>query len=45
MSTLSEKLGICVLCGDRVFSDEQFLKSQEGYIHYECITQNEIIRA
>ncbi len=35
---LSNKLGLCVICGDRVFTDERYLKSSDGYCHKECLS-------
>lgn len=38
MSNVAKRLGNCVLCGDRVHTDDNYLKSAEGYCHRGCIT-------
>lgn len=45
MEQLHEKLGICVLCNERVHSNERFLKTAEGYIHYSCLNQTDMMKA
>lgn len=45
MSDFTSRLGMCVICGKRVFSDDRFLKSADGYCHQSCITEAEILRA
>lgn len=43
--SLSYRLGKCVLCGDRVFSDESFIKTSDGYCHRNCITEKTMLEA
>ncbi len=43
MSQLSHKLGFCVICGDRVHSDDSYLKAREGYCHRKCITETSVM--
>jgi hypothetical protein len=33
------KLGICVLCGSRVFTSDEYLEATEGYCHHNCLTE------
>ncbi len=42
MSKLSQKLGQCVICGDRVFTDDSYLKAVEGYCHRNCLTETSV---
>jgi len=34
---VSTRLGHCVICGNRVFTDERYLKASEGYCHHKCL--------
>jgi hypothetical protein len=45
MPELTYKLGLCVLCGDRVHSDDQFIKTSDGYCHRDCISNKSAIKA
>lgn len=38
LASVTRKLGICVICGDRVFNGEHYLKSADGYCHRGCLT-------
>lgn len=39
MEEFSQKLGSCVICGDRVHTDERYLKSADGYCHHSCLVE------
>lgn len=39
MPQLEKKLGLCVICGQRVFSDDSYLESSEGYCHRNCLSE------
>jgi hypothetical protein len=39
MPQLESKLGLCVICGKRVFSDDSYLEASEGYCHRNCLTE------
>ncbi|MFB6214215.1 MAG: hypothetical protein ABEJ07_06695 [Candidatus Nanohaloarchaea archaeon] len=39
MTQLSQKLGLCVICGDRVHTDGNYLKTSDGYCHRNCVTE------
>ena len=41
----TERLGLCVICGNRVFSNERYLKSSEGYCHNNCVNEIQIMQA
>ncbi|MFB6209038.1 MAG: hypothetical protein ABEJ56_02760 [Candidatus Nanohaloarchaea archaeon] len=43
MHKVSDKLGVCLICGDRVFSDENHLKATEGYCHHSCLTDASVM--
>jgi len=34
---LTKRLGFCVICGDRVLSEEAFVESEDGYCHHNCL--------
>lgn len=34
---LSPKLGSCVVCGSKVYSDDLYIKAAEGYCHRRCV--------
>lgn len=42
MSNVAQRLGNCVLCGDRVHTNESYLKTRDGYCHRGCITETPI---
>jgi hypothetical protein len=35
---VSTRLGHCVICGNRVSTDESYLKASEGYCHHDCLS-------
>jgi hypothetical protein len=35
----NESLGICVLCGKRVFKTELYVEAREGYCHKTCLKE------
>ena len=37
MKQVSDKLGICLICGQRVFSDDEHVEASEGYCHHNCL--------
>ncbi len=37
MSTEAAKLGQCIICGDRVYREEKYITSTEGYCHNICL--------
>lgn len=37
MRRIAEKLGNCVLCGKKVYTDHLHIKAVEGYCHQRCI--------
>jgi hypothetical protein len=39
MPQLESKLGLCVICGQRVFSKDSYLEASEGYCHRNCIAE------
>jgi len=39
MPQLESKLGLCVICGQRVFSKDSYLESSEGYCHRNCLAE------
>lgn len=34
------ELGVCVICGSRVHTTEDFLESEEGYCHTGCLNSS-----
>lgn len=45
LEKLSYKLGSCVVCGQRIYSDQNFVKSAEGYCCEDCITEEDVVTA
>jgi hypothetical protein len=45
LEKLSYKLGSCVVCGQRIYSDQEFVKSAEGYCCGECLTEEDVVTA
>ncbi|MFO7793677.1 MAG: hypothetical protein R6V35_01755 [Candidatus Nanohaloarchaea archaeon] len=37
------KLGICVICGSRVFTNDNYLEASEGYCHHNCISESKAL--
>ena len=37
MKNVSDRLGICLICGHRVHSDESHIEASEGYCHHNCL--------
>jgi len=31
------KLGVCIICGNRILTSDKYLKATEGYCHNSCI--------
>ncbi len=40
MAKLTQRLGLCVICGSRVHTDDSYLKSSEGYCHKACLNDS-----
>jgi hypothetical protein len=38
--SVSERKGLCVICGDRVHGTENYIESTEGYCHKKCLTMD-----
>lgn len=32
-----------MICGSRVFSDEEYVESSEGYCHVDCLTESSVL--
>jgi hypothetical protein len=39
VSSMTQRLGFCVICGDRVHTDEHYLKTSDGYCHKNCVVE------
>lgn len=39
----SSRKGHCVICDGRVFSDEEYIESSEGYCHVKCLMESSVI--
>lgn len=37
MENISDELGVCLICGNRVHSDESHVAATEGYCHHNCL--------
>ncbi|MFB6242210.1 MAG: hypothetical protein ABEJ36_05425 [Candidatus Nanosalina sp.] len=45
MEDLSYKLGHCIVCGQRVYSNQDFVKSADGYCCRDCLKEEDVITA
>lgn len=45
LKTETDRLGLCIICGDRVHSHEDYLQATEGYCHQDCVKNTIIIEA
>ncbi|WEL23218.1 hypothetical protein [Candidatus Nanohalovita haloferacivicina] len=45
LNTTVDRLGLCVICGDRVHSHEDYLEATEGYCHQSCVNNTHIVEA
>lgn len=39
------RLGLCAVCGTRVFKNQRYIEAQEGHAHRECVlevSENEV---
>lgn len=43
MESVSDKLGICLICGKRVFSNDRHVEASEGYCHNNCLAETGLI--
>jgi len=41
MKKKPEKLGTCIICGEMVFTNDDYLKATEGHTHHSCIAKTE----
>ncbi|MFB6145292.1 MAG: hypothetical protein ABEJ99_02180 [Candidatus Nanohaloarchaea archaeon] len=39
---LKTRLGHCIICGRRVYSDESHLKTADGYCHRNCLADSAV---
>ncbi|MFT4867678.1 MAG: hypothetical protein ACI9LV_000279 [Candidatus Nanohaloarchaea archaeon] len=42
MENISDRLGICLICGQRVHSDESHVEAAEGYAHHNCLADTAV---
>ncbi len=42
VSEITKRLGRCVICGSRVYTDDKYLKAAEGYCHRACIADTSV---
>ena len=45
LSYVTQRLGNCVVCGERIYSDQKYVKSADGYCCEECINDEESVVA
>ncbi|MFB6200360.1 MAG: hypothetical protein ABEJ83_05740 [Candidatus Nanohaloarchaea archaeon] len=41
-SNLAEERGRCIFCNDRVKSDHSYVTTRDGYVHKNCLMNEEI---
>lgn len=37
MPTVVKQLGFCLVCGNSVLADQEFVESSDGYCHENCV--------
>ncbi|MFB6116496.1 MAG: hypothetical protein ABEK10_03190 [Candidatus Nanosalina sp.] len=45
LETLSYKLGACTICGKLIYSNENFVKSEDGYCCNDCLRDQYGVKA
>jgi hypothetical protein len=45
LNLITQKLGKCAVCGKRVYKDEDYVKSADGYCCENCLTEEEMVTA
>gem|GEM_PF-3710277 len=43
MSEKISRLGQCIICGDRVFREDRYITSTEGYCHHACLKDTAVV--
>ncbi|WP_414838137.1 hypothetical protein ACK3SF_01915 [Candidatus Nanosalina sp. VS9-1] len=40
LNLISHRLGNCVVCGERIYSDKEYVRSSDGFCCKECLRED-----